>query len=232
MAGLESGEAGLALASGIGAIFATADARQRRGGERHRPSIYGSTFAFFTKGLPVWHSGRLADLHPAGDRWAASEDKTAGLLRNAGEPQSEGHRHRRHRRMAISRCNGGSRQHLRLAGPSAADRAGRGHRRAFGHQISRRPWRSPGRHRLGRRQSSAGGAAGLRWMTGRRFRPSTLPDAARAQDAGDAHGAAFASATAVAKCLPATGRSRALLSGPEPFRSARLRNDRCRGPAG
>ena len=200
LASLEGGEAGLAVASGMGAISATMWTLLSAGDSVVIDRIlYGNTFAFFTKGLTRFGVNvRLADFtdpEALARELAAEGRDQARLFRDAGESEPAHHRHRpRLVGGEVSRRADDCRQHFRDAGFAKSAEARRRSRHSFGNEISWRPWRSARRRgrwieRVDRADSRNGSQGADRRHA---LAAQRLFDPPRSEDARGAHGAPFA----------------------------------------
>ena len=151
LAALEGGRHCRAFGSGMGATDVLLRVLVRPGDHLVIPhDAYGGTFRLVDKVLAPW-GVEYTSVDLARRRRAArgaAADHPGRLVRDADQPAA-GHRgHRRGRgRHAGGRGPARRRQHLRLALPAAAARAGRGRRPALHHEVPRRP--------LGRRRRRA-----------------------------------------------------------------------------
>ena len=146
LAALEGGRHARAFGSGMGATDVLLRVLLRPGDHLVIPhDAYGGTFRLVDKVLAPWGVEYTpVDLgrHRRPARGAAA-DHPRRLVRDADQPAA-GHRgHRRGRRRHAREAGRPARrrQHLRLALPAAAARAGRGRRAALHHQVRRRALR-------------------------------------------------------------------------------------------
>ncbi len=168
LADLEGGAGAVITGSGMGAITlarpSAASGRARRRAarllRRHLPAVHraGSKRSELARGIRRLRRmpPRCAALSKPRRAWCGSKRRA---IRCCASPTSRDIARRAH---AHGRAGGG-RQHLPVTGLAAPDRARRGHRGAFDHQVHQRPQRRGRRrgHRARRKElpsSSSGGA--------------------------------------------------------------------------
>ena len=200
VADLESGTAAFAFASGPrGDRHRARTARRRRPHRRHRRHLWRHVPAAASgcASAPPVCEVSLRRLHRSRRRRSGDPAGDENALGRDADQSAAAHRRPRRRRRAGASARAsdlGRRQHLlQPLHPAAAGTRHR-HRRPFDDQISQRPFRHGRRRRRRRRQGRGARPAEVPAERRRRhLRPvRQLSGAARPQDAGAAHGAAFA----------------------------------------
>jgi cystathionine gamma-lyase len=151
VASLEGGTRGFAFASGMAASSTVLELLDSGSHVVAMDDLYGGSFRLFERvrrrsaGLDF----SFVDLTDLAAFEASITPKTRWSGSRPDQPDAEDRRHRRDRRHRQAPWpDRRGRQHLRLADAAAPAGTGRGHRRAFGHQVPQRPLGHGRRHRV------------------------------------------------------------------------------------
>ena len=198
LASLEGDEAGLAVASGMGAISTAMWTLLSAGDSVVIDRIlYGNTFAFFTKGLTRFGVNvRLADFTDpdALAQALAADDKTKLVyFETPANPNLRVIDIARISLLAKSAGAGDCRQHFRYADLAKSAQARRRPRRSFGDEIPRRPRRPARRRGRGIERADRAHSRDRPESADRRdaLAAQRLFDLEGTEDARGAHGAPF-----------------------------------------
>ena len=198
VADLESGAGGFAFGSGLAAIANILELLDAGAHVVATDDIYGGSYRLMRPGAQaLGRAARSASpISPTSPRSKPQSGRKRGCCGSRRRPIrcSRSSTSKRSRPRQAQGPADGLRQHVLQPLPAAAAGTRRRHRRAFDDEISQRPFRHGGRRGRGARRKRSPRPAEIPAERGRRdFRPvRQFSRTTRDQDAGAAHGAAFA----------------------------------------